>query len=235
MTVGPLIMAVGSDLDRAHPGRLILPWQFDISNPATWVPSAGYFTDVLPYYLIFGVGVSIMVAPLTTALMRSVPAARPASHRRSTTPSRALARSSPERSSSSSSRPVLRRAGARSCPAWTSSAQVRQDIPPLNQPAPGVPADQVAAAKLASTDSFHLAMFTASGLLFAGALTNACSSATARHFRVNRPKHHRCPSPRSRSQRRARTARAQLQVTISLTGTVGAELAAELGTVARSG
>jgi len=33
----------------------------------------GYFTDILPYYLIFGVGVSIMVAPLTTALMRSVP------------------------------------------------------------------------------------------------------------------------------------------------------------------
>ena len=28
---------------------------------------------MLPYYLIFGVGVSIMVAPLTTALMRSVP------------------------------------------------------------------------------------------------------------------------------------------------------------------
>jgi hypothetical protein len=54
----------------------------------------------------------------------------------------------------------------------TSSAIVREQIPPLNQPAPDVPPDQVAAAKTASTDAFRLAMLSASTLLFAGALTN---------------------------------------------------------------
>ena len=53
------------------------------------------------------------------------------------------------------------------------SEQVRQDIPPLNQPAPSVPADQLDAAKIASIEAFRLAMLTSAGLLLIGALVNA--------------------------------------------------------------
>src|SRR6059058_6576823 len=42
-------------------------------NPSTYLPPASYFIDFLPGSIIFGVGLMIMVAPLTTALMRSVP------------------------------------------------------------------------------------------------------------------------------------------------------------------
>jgi len=55
----------------------------------------------------------------------------------------------------------------------TSSAQVRQEIPPLNRPDPSVGPALVAAAREASTDSFHLAMGLAAGLLLAGAAVNA--------------------------------------------------------------
>jgi hypothetical protein len=53
------------------------------------------------------------------------------------------------------------------------SAEVRAAIPPLNQPAPTVPPDQVAAARDASTEAFHLAMLGNVALLLLGAATNA--------------------------------------------------------------
>ena len=172
MTVGPLIMAVGLIWIARIPADSV-PWQFDIGQPSTWVPSSGYFTDFLPYYLIFGVGVSIMVAPLTTALMRSVPGRQAGL---ASAINNAISRVGPQLAGAlifivvtASFYAVL---GSLVPGLDTSSAQVRQDIPPLNKPAPSVPPDQVAAAKQASTDSFHLAMFTASGLLFVGALTN---------------------------------------------------------------
>lgn len=54
----------------------------------------------------------------------------------------------------------------------TSSATVRAAIPPLNPPDPGVPAEQVAAAREASADAYRLAMLIAAGLCAAGAITN---------------------------------------------------------------
>ena len=38
------------------------------------LPPGSYFIDLLPALLVFGFGLSMMVAPLTTALMTSVPA-----------------------------------------------------------------------------------------------------------------------------------------------------------------
>jgi len=59
-------------VDRPN-SRRQLPWQLSLTDSSTWLPSSGYLLDILPYQLLFGLGVSIMVAPLTTALMRSVP------------------------------------------------------------------------------------------------------------------------------------------------------------------
>ena len=49
------------------------PWHAQADEPASLIPSTGYLIDVLPAMLIFGLGISILEAPLTTALMSSVP------------------------------------------------------------------------------------------------------------------------------------------------------------------
>ncbi len=53
--------------------------------------------------------------------------------------------------------------------AYPRSAAVRQAVSPLNEPARQ---DLRTAAREASTDAFHLAMFAAAGLLVAGAAVN---------------------------------------------------------------
>jgi hypothetical protein len=55
----------------------------------------------------------------------------------------------------------------------TSSDQLRQNVSPLNRPDQSVSPTIAAAAREASTDSFHLAMGLAAVLLLAGAATNA--------------------------------------------------------------
>jgi hypothetical protein len=172
MTVGPLLMGLGLLWIARIPADST-PWQFSISDPSTWLPSSGYLTDVLPYQLIFGIGISIMVAPLTTALMRSVPGRQAGL---ASAINNAISRVGPQLAGAlifivvtasfytamSSLVPGLD----------TTSAQVRADIPPLNRPAPSVPVDQVVAARQASTESFHFAMLSAAALMAAGAATN---------------------------------------------------------------
>ncbi len=55
----------------------------------------------------------------------------------------------------------------------TSSDNVRADFGPLNPPVAGTPADQVAASAEASQDAFSFAMLVAAALLFAGAIVSA--------------------------------------------------------------
>jgi EmrB/QacA subfamily drug resistance transporter len=172
MTVGPIVMAAGLLWIARIPSDST-PWRFEISDPSSWLPSTGYWTDFLPYYLIFGVGVSIMVAPLTTALMRSVPGRQAGL---ASAINNAISRVGPQLAGAlifivvtasfyatlSTLAPGID----------TSSEQVRRDIPPLNQPAPEVPSEQVDAARIASTDAFHLAMLSSAALMLAGAATN---------------------------------------------------------------
>ena len=54
----------------------------------------------------------------------------------------------------------------------TSSAAVRARIAPLNRPPASVGHEVASAARAASTDSFHIAMDLAAGLLVAGAVVN---------------------------------------------------------------
>src|SRR2546430_15629641 len=42
----------------------------------TFTPPSGYVTSVLPGLLVFGLGATLMVAPLTATVMRSVPVER---------------------------------------------------------------------------------------------------------------------------------------------------------------
>ncbi len=172
MAVGPALMAAGllwlTRIPSSSP-----PWLARVETPASLIPSSGYLIDVLPAMVLFALGISILVAPLTTALMNSVP-------------SRNSGLASAINNAISRIGPLL--AGAvifigvsasfyavlhdRVPSLDTSSAEVRAAIPPLNPPDPSVPADQMAAAREASADAYHLAMLIAAGLCAAGAITN---------------------------------------------------------------
>lgn len=71
MTVGPLFMAAGvlwlARIPPTTPAWRLLP-----SQPSSWIPPAGFFIDVLPAILLGGIGITMLVAPLTAAMMTSV-------------------------------------------------------------------------------------------------------------------------------------------------------------------
>ncbi len=173
MTVGPALMAAGL-LWLARMPVTSGAWQARADDPVSLVPSAGYLADVLPAMLALGLGASMLVAPLVTALMGSVP-------------TRNSGVASAINNAISRIGPLL--AGAvifigvsaafygtlqdRVPSLDTGSAAVRAAIPPLNPPDRSVPADQVAAARVASTDAFHLAMLIAAALCAGGAAVNA--------------------------------------------------------------
>ena len=173
MALGPAIMALGvlwyvripSDSEG---------WVLGGGAGSSFFPPADYFVDLLPALLVFGAGLMIMVAPLTTALMTSVP----------------------ERNAgvASAINNAISRVGsplvtavifvavassfyasiARQVPdADVDSRRFRADVAPLNEPSGDVTPEIMAAARSASTDAFHLAALVSAGLLLVGAAINA--------------------------------------------------------------
>jgi EmrB/QacA subfamily drug resistance transporter len=173
LVAGPLIVAVGQ-LWLARLPETTKPWLADLSKPATLIPPVDVLIDVLPSVILFGLGMAMVVAPLTNTLMGSVPG-----------------RNSGLGSAINN---ALSRVGqplvgavifvAISASFYTSLASqvpgldpsdpaLRAAISPLNPPKAGTPPDQVAAAKRASVDAFHLAALVSAGLMAAGSLTSA--------------------------------------------------------------
>jgi EmrB/QacA subfamily drug resistance transporter len=171
MAVGPALMALGLlwfvRLPSDSEGWVL-------GGGGSWLPPADYFTDFLPALVVFGAGLSIMVAPLTTALMTSVP----------------------ERNAgvASAINNAISRVGsplvtavifvavasifyasiARQAPSVdVDSASFRAEVAPLNQPDEGVSPEIRDAARSASTDAFRLAMIVSAALLLAGSAINA--------------------------------------------------------------
>ena len=67
MVMGPAVMALGI----LWLGRFPLnsqAWRMVAGDPSSWLPPTSYLTDVLPSMLIYGFGLTMLVAPLTTAL-----------------------------------------------------------------------------------------------------------------------------------------------------------------------
>ena len=73
LTLGPALMALGL-LWLARIPAESTAWQLAPGQPSTYLPPVSYLVDVLPGLLLFGAGLMMMVAPLTTVLMTSVPA-----------------------------------------------------------------------------------------------------------------------------------------------------------------
>jgi EmrB/QacA subfamily drug resistance transporter len=172
MSVGPLLMAAGVVWLARVPSSSP-PWQLRLSDPASYAPSTGYLFDLLPAALTFGFGLAIMVAPLTTALMRSVPGRQAGL---ASAINNAISRVGPQLAGALIF--VLITAGfyatlaARVPGLDVNSAPFRDAVSPLNRPADGVDPAVVAAAREASTEAFHIAMLTAAGMLVIGSAVN---------------------------------------------------------------
>ena len=176
MALGPALMSLAV-LWYARIPATTEPWVFVFGDPRTYFPPLGYLTDLLPGSLVFGLGLSMMVAPLTTALMASVPVQN------------AGVGSAVNNAISRVGSPIV---GALIFVAVTASfyvgmqarvpdlnviPQTRLRISPLNVERPPSPSTddlaRISAEREASTEAFHLAMLIAAGLLAAGAITNA--------------------------------------------------------------
>ena len=173
MAVGPFVMGVGLLWLVRFPATSE-PW---VLGSGSILPPADYLVDLLPALLIFGWGLTMMVAPLTTALMTSVP-----KHNSGVASAinNAISRvGSPLVTALIFVAVVSTFYGAieEKVPSVdASSAPFRRDVSPLNVRElvkEGADPELIVAAREASTDSFQLASVVSAGLMFVGAAVNA--------------------------------------------------------------
>ncbi len=170
MAVGPAIMALGF-LWYARMPATTTPWHLVPQNPSTFLPPLSYVVDLLPASIIFGLGLSLLVAPLTTALMRSVPVNNAGL---GSAINNAISRVGPQLAgalifvfitASFYSYIAARRADIN-----VNDPAFRKAVSPLNPP--GIPG-LGELVRDASTASFHLAMMVGAALVIVGAIVNA--------------------------------------------------------------
>jgi EmrB/QacA subfamily drug resistance transporter len=172
MTVGPLVMAAGL-LWIARIPATSPSWGFDVGDSSTWIPPSGVLIDVVLAQVVFGVGIALLVAPLTAALMSSIPVRNAGL---GSAINNAISRvGSPLVSAalfiviSASFYPTL----ARLAPGVdVDDPAVREQVQPLTRPAAEADPALAGAVREASTDAFRLAMLVSAALLVAGAAIN---------------------------------------------------------------
>lgn len=178
MAIGPALMFLAV-LWYARVPATTERWLFAFGDPGTYVPPPSYLIDLLPASLLFGLGLSIMVAPLTTALMTSVPVRNAGV---ASAVNNAISRVGPQLAGAlifvAITASFYSGLHARVPGVDVNDPEVRRRISPLNvledpSSVPPVVGELLEAEREASTDAFHLAMAIAAALLAAGALTNA--------------------------------------------------------------
>lgn len=173
MAVGPAVMALGLLWFTRVPASST-PWVLGVGTGESILPPVSYFIDFLPGLMTFGAGLMMMVAPLTTALMTSVPKQNSGV---ASAINNAISRvGSPLVTAAIFVAVVSSFYGSieRQVPTVdASSMEFRQQVAPLNLPdADETPPEILSAAREASTDAFHLAMMVSAGLLLVGAAVN---------------------------------------------------------------
>jgi hypothetical protein len=157
---------------RTPPGSA--PWTAELGDLSTLMPPADYLIDLLPGQILFGLGLMVMVAPLTTALMRSVPVEHSGV---ASAFNNAVSRVGPQLAGAlifiAVSASFFAALQTRMPEVDVSSSEVRDEVSPLNEPSPTAGEELVAASKEASNDAFHVAMLISAGLCFGGALVNS--------------------------------------------------------------
>lgn len=173
MAAGPAIMGLGLLWFQRFPGDH-LPWVFGTGEGQSLVPPADYFIDFFPGIVVFGAGLMMMVAPLTTALMTSLP-------KRTSGLASAI-----NNAISRVGSPIVFAVifvvvangfygsiGERVPEAPVQSNEFRQDVSPLNPP-PDDASDALRdATRAASTEAFRVGMLVAAIMLLLGAAVNA--------------------------------------------------------------
>lgn len=172
LLAGPLVMA-GAFLWLARIPANSAPWTLNLGQPGSFLPPPSTLIDVLPTMVAFGIGISLVVAPLTSTLMSSIPA------------DRAGLGSAINNAISRLGQPLF---GALIFIAISASfygglaervpglrandAQLRAVVAPLNAVPPATSPALTLAAREASTAAFRLALLAAAGLLVAGSVVN---------------------------------------------------------------
>jgi hypothetical protein len=171
MAYGPALMALGLLWYLRLPADSSA-WRATLADPSTLVPPVGYLVDVLPVQLVFGFGLAVMVAPLTTALMTSVPRGNSGL---ASAINNAISRIGPVLASAvvfiAVSAAFFGGLEARLPGLDASDPAVRAEFSPLRIPE-GTSPERERAALEASTDAFRLAMLIAALLCAAGATVN---------------------------------------------------------------
>jgi EmrB/QacA subfamily drug resistance transporter len=178
LIAGPVLMSLGLLWFARIPADTA-PWKLAIGDPTTYLPPTSTVVDILPMILLFGFGLSLVVAPLTSTLMSSVPVGN------------AGLASAINNSISRVGQPLLSAvifvvvsgafyaSLAADVPGVDANdPQLRAQVQPLNPPAEGTPPRVARAATEASTDAVHLALIVCAALLAAGALTNGVGLAS---------------------------------------------------------
>ncbi len=172
LVVGPLIMAAGLAWFVRIPATSA-PWILALDGSGSLLPPVDVLVDVLPSALLFGIGITLVVAPLTSTLMSSVPVRN------------AGIASAINNALSRVGQPLLSAVifivvtasfyasvGARVPDYDPSSPADRALVQPLNAPPLGTDPALVEAAQVASTDAFRVAALVGALLLVAGAIVN---------------------------------------------------------------
>lgn len=169
MAIGPAVMALGTWWLARIPADSG-SWRVTASDPASFIPSRGYLVDVLPGLVVFGLGAMVMVAPLTTALMSSIPVNYAGV---GSAVNNAISRIGPQLAGG-----LIFIAltgvfyGSLAEELGEDRGALRERFAPLNPAPPDADQEETGAAARASTEGFSLAMLLGAGLLAAGAVVN---------------------------------------------------------------
>ena len=173
LVAGPLVMALGLLLWLLVPATS-QAWAASLSDLGSLIPPLDTITGPLPAQVVFGLGLSLLVAPLTTALMGSVPVRN------------AGLASAINNALSRVGQPLIA-AVVFIVVSGTFYSSIAAAVPgtdpndpafraayeALNPPPANAPPAIATAARAASTAAYHLAAIVGAGLLVAGALVNA--------------------------------------------------------------
>ena len=187
MAVGPLLMAVGV-LWYARIPADSTAWRLQLDAPGSYLPPLSYFTDFLPGSILFGLGIMMLVAPLTTALMTSVPVRNSGV---ASAINNAISRVGPQLAGAMIfvflTANFYAYLASRLSNVNVNDPSFRAAVSPLNTPAD---AHLVGIVRDASTSSFHIAMVLGAALLVLGAIVNAIGiqNAAARKPAESEPK-----------------------------------------------
>jgi EmrB/QacA subfamily drug resistance transporter len=194
MALGPAIMALGV-LWYSRVPATSAPWRLQPADPSTYLPTLSYVIDFLPGSMVFGAGLTMMVAPLTTALMTSVPVRNSGV---GSAINNAISRVGPQLAGALIfiflTANFYAALASRLPGVDVSSTSFRNQVSPLNTPADP---HLIAIVRDASTSSVHLAMLVGAGLLLIGALVNAIGIRNADSLERQQPEAESDPVPQA--------------------------------------